>query len=314
MVERDGTAAGVDQRFTQPAGAMSVADGDVSTSPEALAVLVEQGHDAWRAWVKQHSDQARRFNPRQPRDSEGKFADTGASFFSGHGGVQRLPSAGEKLGTGEKATVRPIVDRNPAPAGARPVVPPRVAAAVAAAKRQGLARKPKTFPEVNRIADRLGVPAPHPASSRGWTGDQWGAYWATVLAGGDMDDGVKVADQYVRSVTRVEGALVRSDVDDPDEDPVIVWFDESHVLGDDEPVAVDNDWTMAGPEQARAADVSGSNLKQYWTVGAGLAKWRASPTPWRTLRRFLSKYLSGHKLDATTSSWYRIVFGKLPGQ
>lgn len=305
MVERDGTATGVDQRFTQPAGAMSVADGDVSTSSEALAVLVEQGHDAWRAWVQQRADQARRFNPHQPRDPEGKFTETGASFFSGHGGVQRLPSAGEKLGTGEKATVRPIVDRNPAPAGARPVVPPRVAAAVAAAKRQGLARKPKTSSEVNRIADRLGVPAPHPASSRRWTGDQWGAYWATVLAGGDMDDGVKVADQYVRSLTRVEGALVRSDADDPGQDPAIVWFDESDVLGDDE---------MVADPDARVADVSGFNLKQYWTAGPGLAKWRASPTPWRTLRRFLSKYLSGRKLDATTSSWYRIVFGKLPSQ
>jgi hypothetical protein len=95
-------------------------------------------------------------------------------------------------------------------------------------------------------------------------------------------------------------------------DPVIVWFDEADALDDDEPVAVEADFTPAGPDQARAADLSGGRLKAYWTTGPGLAKWRTSPTPWRTLRRHLSKYLSGRKLDATTSAWYRIVFGRLP--
>jgi HK97 family phage portal protein len=70
---------------------------------------------------------------------------------------------------------------------------------------------------------------------------------------------------------------------------------------------------LYGAEVAdRAADAGA--LKRYWTVGPGLAKWRASPTPWRTLRRFLSKYLSGAKLDATVSAWYRLVFGRMPNQ
>jgi HK97 family phage portal protein len=71
-------------------------------------------------------------------------------------------------------------------------------------------------------------------------------------------------------------------------------------------------WEADVADGMRAADLSGAKLKRYWTAGPGLAKWRGSPTPWRTLRKFLSKYLSGEKLDATTSSWYRIVFGALP--
>lgn len=70
----------------------------------------------------------------------------------------------------------------------------------------------------------------------------------------------------------------------------------------------------AWSEDVRAADLDGSNLKEYWTAGPGLAKWSATPTPWRTLRRFLSKYISGAQLDATTSAWYRLVFGALPHQ
>jgi len=89
-------------------------------------------------------------------------------------------------------------------------------------------------------------------------------------------------------------------------DPAITWFDEADVLDDDEIVPGADD------AELRAADLSGGRLKAYWTTGPGLAKWRGSPTPWRALRRHLSKYLSGRKLDATTSAWYRIVFGRLP--
>lgn len=35
---------------------VQVADGDLSTSDEAMRVLREQGVDAWREWVKQHAD------------------------------------------------------------------------------------------------------------------------------------------------------------------------------------------------------------------------------------------------------------------
>lgn len=299
----------------------------------------------------------RRFDPSQPRDSEGKFAETGASFFSGHGGVQRLPSAGEKLGTGAKATVRPI-DR-PRPAADRPTfkparvtssLPPRVAAALADAKRQGLARKPRSTAEVNRIAVQLDVPAPDPSASRGWRGDQWGAYWATVIAGGDAGDGIKAAGQVgsTRSEADVLDLIVRTleearpsfgpefdpgvepdrsrprlveardlelrlaaveDLGEDDEpDPVITEIDEAAVLRPDELV------DELGDEHDRVDGRDGAYLHEYWTAGAGLARWAKSSRPWRSLRRFLSKYLSGKKLDATTSAWYRDVFGHLPGQ
>jgi hypothetical protein len=91
-------------------------------------------------------------------------------------------------------------------------------------------------------------------------------------------------------------------------DPVVDGVDEALVVGDDEAVS--------GPplDGERAGDLSGRRLKEYWTRGPGLAKWAGSATPWRTLREFLAEYLSGEKLDATTSAWYRIVFGRLPGQ
>lgn len=76
------------------------------------------------------------------------------------------------------------------------------------------------------------------------------------------------------------------------------------------------DW-FPGERAALAVRAGGGNpdaLRRYWTAGPGLAKWRGSPTPWRTLRKFLSKYMSGEELDSTTSSWYRIVFGALPHQ
>lgn len=83
---------------------------------------------------------------------------------------------------------------------------------------------------------------------------------------------------------------------------------------------LDRQW-LPGEAQAWAADDVAGHLRaagnaealhRYWTAGPGLAKWRGSPTPWRTLRRFLSKYLSGEKLDSTVSAWYRDVFGHLP--
>lgn len=52
MVDRDRDAAPMteDQRaakFVQPEGSTSVSDGDESTTPEALAYLLEHGAEAW---------------------------------------------------------------------------------------------------------------------------------------------------------------------------------------------------------------------------------------------------------------------------
>lgn len=109
-----------------------------------------------------------------------------------------------------------------------------------------------------------------------------------------------------------DGGEIEPDYDGPGEDPGREWFP-----GEAEAWAADQD---GGPIVAtssavatRAADRTGRNLHQYWTKGAGLARWRGSATPWRTLREFLSKYLSGETLDATTSAWYMDVFGKPPG-
>lgn len=57
-------------------------------------------------------------------------------------------------------------------------------------------------------------------------------------------------------------------------------------------------------------------LRNYWTKGPGLAKWSVPRAgAWRRLRRQLSKYLPpGHKLDATVSRWYIIVFGGPPNR
>lgn len=57
----------------------------------------------------------------------------------------------------------------------------------------------------------------------------------------------------------------------------------------------------------------GKELHAYWVRGEGLAKWVDSPTPWTTLHGLLSEYLSGDKLDRTTSAWYIDVFGHPPG-
>jgi HK97 family phage portal protein len=92
------------------------------------------------------------------------------------------------------------------------------------------------------------------------------------------------------------------------------WPDRTWFPGEAKAWAADDAGLSAGAAAGglmRAA-AGQEALHRYWTAGPGLAKWRGSPTPWRTLRAFLSKYLSGEKLDATTSAWYRDVFGHLP--
>ncbi len=54
-------------------------------------------------------------------------------------------------------------------------------------------------------------------------------------------------------------------------------------------------------------------LHFYWTKGPGLAKWVSSPTPWRTLRGHLIKYMSPGMADRATSRWFHEVFGYYSG-
>lgn len=51
-----------------------------------------------------------------------------------------------------------------------------------------------------------------------------------------------------------------------------------------------------------------------WTQGPGLAKWRASPTPWRTLRSHLIKYVPASYVDRVVSQWFHDATGIWPAE
>lgn len=55
------------------------------------------------------------------------------------------------------------------------------------------------------------------------------------------------------------------------------------------------------------------SIKWYWTKGAGLAKWKTSPTPWRTLYSHLIKHMSKGMAERVTSQWFFEVFGYYSG-
>lgn len=55
-------------------------------------------------------------------------------------------------------------------------------------------------------------------------------------------------------------------------------------------------------------------LNNYWTKGAGLAKWALSPRPWTTLVALLSEYMPPHVAKGLASSYFHIVFGYWPGE
>ncbi len=64
----------------------------------------------------------------------------------------------------------------------------------------------------------------------------------------------------------------------------------------------------------KPGDGNAEQLHRYWVAGPGLAKWRTSPKPWTTLRRLLGKYIENpQEADATTSKWFREVFGYTSG-
>lgn len=45
-------------------------------------------------------------------------------------------------------------------------------------------------------------------------------------------------------------------------------------------------------------------LHHYWTLGPGLALWADSPTPWRTLRDHLLKYMPEGEATRAASAWF----------
>lgn len=55
-------------------------------------------------------------------------------------------------------------------------------------------------------------------------------------------------------------------------------------------------------------------LHRYWTVGPGLAKWRADPHPWTALYHHLRKYLPDNEAKRTTTVWFHEVTGHYPNE
>lgn len=68
------------------------------------------------------------------------------------------------------------------------------------------------------------------------------------------------------------------------------------------------------PPPFQRADSDGSNLKQYWTKGPGLAKWAKSPHPWTALYNHLKKHMPAAKAKRVASQWFHDVFGIWPGE
>lgn len=56
-------------------------------------------------------------------------------------------------------------------------------------------------------------------------------------------------------------------------------------------------------------------INRYWTAGPGLAKWRDSPTLYRTLLALLMKYIQNENVaKGLAAEYYHRVFGKWPGK
>lgn len=100
------------------------------------------------------------------------------------------------------------------------------------------------------------------------------------------------------------GIPYKAELDGPDTDPgdLATYVDEQATTGNATVIPL-------GPARESAGARDGEELHRYWTRGEGLAKWAESPTPWTTLHEHLSEFLSGDKLDRTTSQWFHDVFG-----
>jgi hypothetical protein len=64
-----------------------------------------------------------------------------------------------------------------------------------------------------------------------------------------------------------------------------------------------------------ASAAAAMRLKEYWAHGEGAAKWITSPTPFRTLRGHLAKYVHRpDELDGLTANIYKMALGHWPGK
>jgi 2'-5' RNA ligase len=62
-----------------------------------------------------------------------------------------------------------------------------------------------------------------------------------------------------------------------------------------------------------AASADDNKLKDYWTKGAGLKRWKSSAHPWTTLYGLLKKHLGSERAKRVASQWYHDVLGRWPG-
>lgn len=107
------------------------------------------------------------------------------------------------------------------------------------------------------------------------------------------------------------GVPYRAELDDPAVDPneLASYIDDQGSAGGATVIPLNG----AGGTRESAGVRDGRELHAYWTRGEGLAKWAESPTPWTTLHEHLSEFLSGDKLDRTTSQWFHDVKGYWAG-
>ena len=124
--------------------------------------------------------------------------------------------------------------------------------------------------------------------------------WAAHITGAYTDDLGRVADLAAKvgpvSFDRLRLAFGGEFIDIP----LMEWPGENTEASDDEAVA--------------AASGDADSLHDYWTKGAGLAKWQGKPHPWAALFRELRKHLSADKAKRTASKWFREVTGHTPNE
>lgn len=76
--------------------------------------------------------------------------------------------------------------------------------------------------------------------------------------------------------------------------------------------------SLDASKSARAAatgnEGNAERLHRYWTLGPGLAKWRADPHPWTALYHHLRKYLPDNEAKRTTTVWFHEVTGHYPNE
>lgn len=64
----------------------------------------------------------------------------------------------------------------------------------------------------------------------------------------------------------------------------------------------------------KAARPNGSQLRDYWTRGAGRAKWINAAHPWTALYRHLRRHMSDGKAKRTAARWFKAATGMWPGE